>query len=217
MENKGLIGLTIFIVLGVASFFVWDTFFDGTIEVEDDGSITVEEDKTLTYASSTLGFSVKYPEGYTVDEMYVNQFTDKKVIHGVKFLVPGKFAIGTNLSIDTGIAVESLPRAKSCTGDIYLLADVSSYTMRERGIEYLIATSSGAAAGNLYEEIVYALATSSPCTAFRYFIHSGNIGNYEPGAVRAFDRAKLLSDFDTIRWSLIFGREESTSTNAIPQ
>jgi hypothetical protein len=217
MENKGLIGLTIFIVLMVAGFFVWDTFLKGSLTVEEDGLITVEP-KTFTYSSSTLGISVTYPEGYTVDESYTYEFSDAKVIHGVKFIIPGEFATGTNLSTDSGIALEYLPRAKNCTGDIYLIANVSAYDLTERGIDYSIATSSGAAAGNMYEEEIYALATSSPCMAFRYFIHSGNIGNYEPGAVRPFDKVKLLSDFDAIRQSLTFGVEKGTSTTTtIPQ
>ena len=113
-------------------------------------------------------------------------------------------ATGTNLSsFDTGISVESLPRAQKCAGDIYILENVRASEVVENGVTYSVATTSGAAAGNLYEEMVYALADSSPCTAMRYFIHSTNIGNYEPGAVQEFDKNALLTIFDEIRRSIV--------------
>ena len=163
---------------------------------------------TETYATST--FAITYPAGYTADASYIyDQVNPKKPISGVKFTIPGSMATGTNLSSDTYLSVEWLPRAKKCTGDIYLAANVRPHSETFASTTYSVATSSGAAAGNIYEESVYALQGSSPCIAVRYFIHSGNIGNYpaqgEPGAVGEFDRAALLSAFDTIRASLLLG------------
>ncbi|MEK7600989.1 MAG: hypothetical protein AAB480_00450 [Patescibacteria group bacterium] len=169
---------------------------------------TVQQPATDTYATST--FSITYPAGYTADASYIyDQVNPKKPISGVKFTIPGSMATGTNLSSDTYLSVEWLPRAKKCTGDIYLAANVHPHSETFASTTYSVATSSGAAAGNIYEESVYALQGSSPCIAVRYFIHSGNIVNYpaqgEPGAVREFDRAALLSAFDTIRASLLLG------------
>ena len=61
----------------------------------------------------------------------------------------------------------------------------------------------GAGAGNFYEEEVWAIPDTNPCIAIRYFIHSTNIYNYTPGAVKEFDRQKLINQFDEIRRSLI--------------
>jgi hypothetical protein len=160
---------------------------------------------TSTYATST--FSVVYPSNYTVDESYTyTQVNPKKPISGVKFTIPGSMATGTNLASDTYVSVEMLPHAKKCTGDIYVAANVRPQTLTDtNGVEYSVATSSGAAAGNLYEETVYALTGSSPCTAVRYWIHSSNIANYTPGTVQEFNRDALLSAFDTIRRSLMLG------------
>ncbi|MDO8481707.1 MAG: hypothetical protein Q7S75_01320 [bacterium] len=166
---------------------------------------TTQTTQPTTNNYSTSTFSVSYPSNFTADDSYAyDQISPKKLIHGVKFTIPGSMATGTNLSAyDTGVSVEELPRAQHCTGDIYLLADAKAFTLNENGVEYSVATSSGVAAGNLYEETVYALATSSPCTAVRYFIHSANIGNYEPGAVREFDPQILLNVFNRIRQSLV--------------
>jgi hypothetical protein len=146
--------------------------------------------------------------GYTVDASYkYDQVNPKKPISGVKFTIPGAMATGTNLSSDSYISVESLPHAKSCTGDIYLAANVHPHQETTASTTYSVATSTDAGAGNRYEESVYAISGSNPCTAVRYFIHYGAIENYpsagEPGAVTAFDHAALLAAFDQIRNSLV--------------
>jgi len=156
---------------------------------------------TTTYAGAD--FSLVYPANYTVDAAYAyDQFGPKKLINGVKFIIPASMATGTNLADDTYLSVETLPRAKNCTGDIYLSGDVVPQTLMENGVQYSVANSSGAGAGNRWEESVYAIMGSTPCTAVRYLVHFGVIENYPVGAVHEFDRATLLADFDKIRQSL---------------
>ncbi len=198
--KSALITLVAAIILGGAGFYAWKAF---SPEPQPSAPVVVEETRN-TYATST--YSVKYPGNFILNAPFAyGAFGPKKPIYGVKFIIPSTVATGTNLSADSGVSVEQLPRAKNCTGDIYLLASVTAYEVIENGTEYSFASSTGAAAGNLYEEQVYALATSSPCTAVRYFIHSTNIGNYPAGMVREFDRAALLSTFDKIRQSLVSG------------
>ncbi|KKW20060.1 MAG: hypothetical protein UY63_C0002G0019 [Parcubacteria group bacterium GW2011_GWA2_51_10] len=204
---KYVIGIVVVIVIVAGGYYVWRETVRLAIPTQTVPTVT--EPAMSTYATST--FSIKYPSAYTVNDSYAyDQFGSQKLIHGVKFTIPEEMATGTNLAVDTGISLESLPRARNCTGDIYLTANVRAEKITENGTDFSFATSSGAAAGNLYEEFVYALSTSSPCTAVRYFIHSGNIGNYpqagEPGAVREFDREALIAEFDKIRLSLILNR-----------
>ncbi|MBC7836435.1 MliC family protein [Acetobacteraceae bacterium] len=161
------------------------------------------EESRSTYTSQDPAFTIQYPKGYVVNSSYAyDQFGEDKLINGVKFTIPATMATGTNLSSDTGISVEWLPRAKSCTGDIYLLANVKASKITENGIEYSMASSSDAGAGNRYEETVYAIASSTPCIAIRYFIHYSALENYPTSTVREFDRAALIAAFDKIRQSL---------------
>ena len=200
-----LIALALAVVLSVAGFYTWKVLGSRAPAV-----LQVVVDTRSSYATST--YSVKYPSDFTLDMQYAyDRFGPKKLIHGTKLIIPPTMAMastsspqaGTNLSGDTYLSVEQLPRAKRCTGDIYLQANVTARDITENGTGYSFASSTGVAAGNLYEEQVYALATSSPCTAVRYFIHSANIGNYEPGTAREYDRAALLSSFDKIRQSVL--------------
>lgn len=199
---KYFIGVFGIILLALGGYY----FFIPSKSAETTPTPVVEQVKVQTYATST--FSVTYPVGYTADESYeYTQVNPKKPISGVKFTIPGAMATGTNLSSDTYFSVETLPHAKNCTGDIYLAANVHPVSESTASTTYSVATSSGAAAGNRYEESVYAIAGSNPCTAVRYFIHYGAIENYpaagEPGAVTEFDKAALTAAFDKIRDSLV--------------
>jgi hypothetical protein len=206
---KYLIGAVALIIVLGGAYYAWEKMGSETSAPEP----VVEESQVLTYASTTLGISLTYPKDFLVNEAYAyDQFGPNKLIHGVSFTIPGSMATGTNLSSDTYIAVETLPRARLCTGDIYLLANVRAEEMTEGTTAFSHASSTGAAAGNRYEEHVYALADSDPCVAIRYFIHSTSIENYEPGAVREFDRDALLGMFDTIRRSVVLGNTFGATT-----
>ena len=80
---------------------------------------------------------------------------------------------------------------------------VSTSTITDNGTIYSVASSTGAGAGNRYEETVYALPGTNPCVAVRYFIHYGVIENYPAGTVQAFNQPALLATFDAIRRTLV--------------
>lgn len=156
-----------------------------------------------TYSYSTSTFSIQYPSDFTVDESYTYKGVPRKPIAGVKLIVSSAVATGTNLAADSGVSVEWLPRAKNCTGDIFLYKNVRASELSTASTTYSVATTSEGALGNFYEEHIYAIGGSRPCTAVRYFIHSANTGAFLLDTVRKFDRAALLEQFDKIRDSLV--------------
>jgi hypothetical protein len=184
-----------------------------------EGAPVAAQPAVFTNASST--FSVAYPDGWTPDGSYkYTGVSEAKPIFGVKFQIPGDMATGTNLSTDTYVAVEQLPRATSCTGDIYIKDNVKASAIDANGHSYSLASTTGAGAGNRYEEWVFAIPGSNPCTAVRYWIHYGVFENYpQDGSVKEFDRAALTAAFDTIRDSvqvLGTGTTAPTSTTTTP-
>ena len=165
------------------------------------------EQNWKAFASSSLGFSILYPENYTVDTSYTYQeMGPGKDISGVKFTIPASMAAGTNLAADSYVSVEELPNATSCTADEFLSPASNLSTVTDGGTDYSVASSTGAGAGNRYEEWVYAIPGTTPCTAVRYYIHYGVLDNYPAGTVTAFDHAAIISQFDMIRRSLVLGR-----------
>jgi len=157
------------------------------------------------YSDGTVGFSIRYPEGYKINTDYKYQYLGPgKDIYGVRFTIPEALAVGTNLSShDTGVSVEVIPAVQDCNANLFL--DQAENVQRiadSTNVEYSVGSMTQGAAGNHYEERVWALIDTNPCVAVRYFIHSTNIDNYEPGTVEQFDPRTFLEVFDQIRQSL---------------
>lgn len=172
----------------------------------DKGCISVAADPgglPKIYSDGTTGFSLRYPEGYAANPHYQYQeLGPGQDINGVSFTIPESLATGTNLSDDTNLSVEFLPNTPDCRADKFLeIGPVRSAlaTTTDNGVTYSFASSTGAGAGNRYEETVYALPDTNPCLAVRYFIHYGVLENYPVGMVKAFDRTALLKQFDAMR------------------
>lgn len=162
------------------------------------------------YESGSEGFSIRYPDHYTVDSHYSYQeLGPDKSIGGVKFTINPAIAAGTNLARDTYISLEEIPRADTCKSSLFLPSGPMNHaprTVTDHGVSYSVATSTGAGAGNRYQETVYAIPGTNPCVAVRYFIHYAVLENYSPGKVKAFDKSALLGQFDAMRRTLILNR-----------
>jgi hypothetical protein len=164
-----------------------------------------------SFASSSMGVSIKYPQGYTINNDYVYQnLGPHQSIPGIKVTIASSTAEGTNLSsFDTGVSVEHLTATTTsfqCSADLFLAGAPHAQDISDRGIDYSVASTTGAGAGNRYEETVYAIPGTNPCIAVRYFIHYGVLQNYPKGSVQAFNRETLIKDFDGIRYSLVLSK-----------
>ena len=161
------------------------------------------------YHDGHNGYTIRYFDDWTIDSAYTYRLRGpgETPPTGVKFRIPGALATGTNLSsFDTGISIESASTsvpAITCTASDFAGQLVTATTTTINNREYSYATTSDAGAGNFYEEHIFALPYSHPCTAVRYFIHSTNIGNYSPGTIKEFDKTALLKQFDTMRDTLV--------------
>ena len=139
-------------------------------------------------------------------------FGPGKDIGGVKFTIPSSLAQGTNLGKDSYFSVEELASSTSLSGTcsakqfLELGPGEQVKMLKEGDTAYSFASSTGAAAGNRYEEEVFAIPGTTPCMAVRYFIHYGVFENYSPGSVREFDEAALLAQFDAMRRTLTLGQ-----------
>jgi hypothetical protein len=158
--------------------------------------------KWETYAGN--GFTLTLPEGYTANPQFeYDQLGGGRNIPGTSFTIPERISTGSNLSADTYLSVERLPAGGGpCTASRFLPEGATIQSTTEKGVAYSVGTFEDAGAGNRYDESVYVLVKSRPCTAVRYFVHSTNIGNYDPGSVTAFNEPALIAQFDKIRRSL---------------
>lgn len=210
-----VIGTALIMVVGGIVYFLQSKARVATPAVESTAQASLQA-ATSTYATTT--FSVVYPANFSVDSNFANnEVSNKKLIGGVKFSIPDTMATGTNLAAETFVSVEQLPRAKICSGDIYLKDNVKSTTVKDGGVNYSFATTSQAAVGATYDEYVYALVGSNPCTAVRYYILTSDMGTYSPGEAKPYDAAALMKIFDDIRHSLVLISQTSAPSTAHSQ
>lgn len=203
MNFRVVIFLVVAVAIIGAGAFVWITWpKDAPAPVVEEPIVEEPAPTVGNYTSTTLGYRVEYPLDFVLVENHVYPFSSTKNINGFRMNIPADMATGTNLSADSYVSVEQLPNARACTGDIFLKANVKAQNVSEAGVAYSVATSSDAGAGNRYDETVYALKDSTPCTAVRYFVHYTNIQNYPAGAVTEFNQAALINEFDLVRRSL---------------
>ncbi len=172
--------------------------------------ILTGSDLTEYYANGGKGFSIRYNKGFTIDDKFTYQnLGPGKDISGVKFTIPASLASGTNLSTDSYLSVEQIPNVKDCSASLFL-PEGSNVKMVPSNpndltdqIVYSMGTISDAAAGNRYDETVYASPYYNSCIAIRYLIHYGVFENYPAGTIKKFDEQALLSQFDQIRKTLV--------------
>ena len=156
------------------------------------------------YRDTKLGFSISYPDGWRVDPDHVyGALGPGREIHGVAFMVASKFTAGTNLSDDSYLAVEVLPGARTCTAEQFIGDAIDKPRMKTSasGMKWSVQDGIDQGAGNTYDETVQAAIGTQPCLATRALAHSTNIGNYDPGTVRGFNRAAFNRTIDKMRES----------------
>jgi hypothetical protein len=212
MNKSFVVGFVMVILITIG---VWYVFMgkSASLTRESPTPQTIQVEKTpYSYSDDIVGFTVAspiaffsstHPNFYHVNPAYIYVLSTSTSIPGVQFSVPHDIATGTNLSPDSYVSVEHRTQNVICEASAFI-GTVQPGSVIENNVTYSFASSSEAAAGNRYEEYVYALPDSNPCVAVRYFIHYGVIENYEPGTIRAFDRAQLFDEFDAIRKSLIY-------------
>ncbi|MDB5224577.1 MAG: hypothetical protein JWO43_199 [Candidatus Adlerbacteria bacterium] len=200
-----LIGFAALVILIVGAWFVVTHPKTAEPITQEPVATSTNSSLTQTYTDSAARFSIRYAPNMAVDKEY--QYTNlgpSKTISGVKFTIDPAVATGTNLSSDSYLSVEQISNVTSCTADLFIDTSngAKATTVTDGSVSYSVATTTGAGAGNRYEETVFALPGTSPCIAVRYMIHYGVFENYPAGSIKEFDRAALLDQFDQMRRTL---------------
>ncbi|MCX6790488.1 MAG: MliC family protein [Candidatus Kaiserbacteria bacterium] len=140
--------------------------------------------------------------GYT-QEWSVDATTTGQVLAHID--VPQSYEPGTNFGdakFTIGMSADPVAIAECLTSSYGGMGSSTPSTIDS--IPFTKLTSSGVGAGNLYETTSYRTVRDSQCYAVEYTIHSMNIGNYTPGAVKAFDRARVESALEEVVHSFQF-------------
>jgi len=71
-------------------------------------------------------------------------------------------------------------------------------SMSTNGATFSEFDSTGAGAGNIYQEKAFRAVVAGSCLEFVELLHSGNIANYTSGTVTAFDQAQFSGILDAM-------------------
>lgn len=138
-----------------------------------------------------------FPNGQVskIQPEFVLQFIDTQAYKNTN-LIEAYFLFGS--STDAQL-VAACTEPASLAGPETVVGEVSI-----NGVSFTRSEASGVGAGNIYEQTYYRAAHNGTCYEITYFVHYGNIGNYNPGTVKEFDRTALIQKFDQILSTLAF-------------
>lgn len=149
---------------------------------------------------SNNSFLIKYPKDFSTKIDHIEYGLDTE-LKGVTFTIPATLTSGTNLSKDSAVIIVENPYlSESCSAEQLATAmniPTQSSFVAIGNTNYTIAKGGDAGAGNFYEHIYIAIP-GDICRGAVLFIHSTNIGNYDPGTIKEFDKSALLSIFATM-------------------
>ncbi len=121
----------------------------------------------------------------------------------VAIVLPEELFDGTNL-IEAGVymGVKAVADLPGFWEDPYGPLEEAAGNTDFAGLTWTTFTASEGAAGNTYDQRIYRTVSGDRCFEVVEFLHSGQIGAYEPGTVEEFDRAKFEGYLEAIVRSL---------------
>ncbi len=161
---------------------------------------------SVLYKDMQFGFQLARPTSSTVDTQGFEAYLPLTQAPVVAITLPKELFKGTNLG-EAGVYIGAssspaitskwnLPSAES--------GEVAAGTVEVNGISFAVFASKEAAAGNIYEERVYRALHGDTCFEIVELLHSTNIGNYDPGTVVEFDKARFQGYLEAIVQTFFF-------------
>ncbi len=197
----------VIILIGAGLYFSATSNNPGTAQTATTPEIIPGvENKTYTSTDPNLAFTIEYPATASSSEVDYTGYLPLTQHSIASFTLPRSMFEGTNLG-EAGVYIganSSASVVKNCT-----LAQTNSGEKAQgiatiNGTTFNVFASTGVGAGNIYDETIYRTVARDACIEIVELLHSGNIGNYPPGSVTQFDRAKFKGYLDGMLNTLQF-------------
>jgi hypothetical protein len=154
---------------------------------------------SVRYEDRKLGFSLYRPQNSIVEAQGFEAFLPLTQVPVVAIVLSKELFSGTNL-IEAGVYIGAssapavISRWNQPSGGS---GETAAGTIDVNGTSFAVFTSTGAAAGNIYEERVYRTLRGGTCFEIVELLHSGNIGNYGSGVVE-FNKARFQGYLEAV-------------------
>lgn len=159
--------------------------------------------KSVLLEDKVNGFKIWYPETAQIDKQGGNYLGATKTAVAQILISPSLF-IGTNLhEAVVAIGIDTDPTiVASCQQAIN--GDQAQGFVTISGKDFSLFTGTDAGAGNLYDYRDYRRAQNGKCYEITEVLHSSNIGNYEPGTIKEFNKKYFSGVLDKMATSFEF-------------
>ena len=158
---------------------------------------------TKIYKNATYGFQFQYPSSMSAGNSGYG-YLDVPV---VSFQISQQYP-KTNFD-DAGFAVSASP-VKSLSECLAKSSptedDKNAFKTKTsiNGTDFYSAEGNEGACGNIYESKIYRALSGSQCIELIEVIHTSNIGNFDPGTVKAVDEKPIWKILDQVAASFQF-------------
>lgn len=152
----------------------------------------IKELQLAEYNNEEYNFSFFYPEKYVFNPVMGYQYVANNSL--VRVDLPESDFTGTNLG-EASFIVGASRDEKAINACLKPADEENAASSIEsiNGTEMKVFNGVGVGAGNIYETKSYRTVKNGICYEATLLLHSGNIGNYEPGTVEEFNHEKALN------------------------
>jgi hypothetical protein len=159
------------------------------------------------YSDAQYKFTIMRPQTSMIATSSFDGFLPITHIPVVGFILPKSLFQGSNL-VEAGVFIGASAEAdavNACLGPSDQETPHGTTTIN--GVIYQVFSSTGAGAGNTYEENSLRTVRNGTCFEIVELLHSGNIGNYPTGQVKQFDQNLYHTMLDSMVHTLAFTGE----------
>jgi hypothetical protein len=135
-----------------------------------------------TYRNASYNFEFQYPPEFSFTEPAYASLEQKIV----QVTLPHTEYPGTNFGdAAVSVSIGSASTLQQCLSkDLPENATKFDETQEINGTTFYFATGKGAGAGNIYDTRIFRTLRNGSCFEIIETLHTGNIGNYDPGTVK---------------------------------
>lgn len=199
---KALLWVILALIIGLAAYFIYESQSAATIPPPTTTATTTTADlpeiipgtPSVMYQDPQYGFSIYYPSTTILKSTGFDGFLPLTQTPVIAFTLSRGLFQGTNLN-EAGVYIGATTTpsiVSSCTepssqGD----ETEASSTATVNGTAFNVFDSTGAAAGNIYQEKTFRTVENGTCFELVEMLHSGQLANYPAGTIVAFDQAQF--------------------------
>jgi hypothetical protein len=208
---KGFLWVAIVLIVGFVGYSIYESQSIGNTAMVTNATTTVDTSHNLSeiipgtpsvmYSDPHFGFTIYYPSTTVLQTTGFEGFLPISKTPLIGFSLSHALFDGTNLS-EAGVfvgATTSPTIVSVCTNPVAngIETEATSSAIIG-GTSFAEFNSTGAGAGNIYQEKVFRTVKNNTCFEVVELLHSGQIANYPPGTVTAFDESKFSGILDAM-------------------